>query len=92
MRIVDRLMHWESSAELIGVLIGLGVLSYIGATWMLAFWSQGRYVVAAAVVLAALVLAILALARMPLALMLVFGGAAVSIAAFVSGHLNLFLP
>jgi hypothetical protein len=92
MRFFERLMDWESRAEFIGVICGLGVLGYICTTWILALWGRGNYVVATTASLAGFLLSLLALARVPIALVLIFGAAAVAIAAFLSGHLNIFLP
>lgn len=92
MKLLERLLELESAAEFIGVICGLGVLGYIGTTWVLALWSLGSYAIAIAVSLTGAALALLALARKPIALILVFGAAAISIVAFLSGHLGILLP
>lgn len=92
MKFLDRLMEWETIVYFIGVIAGLGILGYIVSDWFISFWSRGSY--AAAVILAAagIFLAGLALVRVPVALIIVFGGAAISATAFFTGHLNLLLP
>lgn len=92
MKLLERLMDLESTAEFIGVICGLGVLGYVGTTWVLAFWSRGNYTVAITASLAGILLALLSLLRIPVALVLLFGAAAISIAAFLSGHLGILLP
>ena len=92
MRLLERFMDWESAAEFIGVICGLGVLGYMCTTWVLALWSRGNHAVAITASLAGVLLTLLALARIPIALVLVFGAAAISIVAFLSGHLGMLLP
>ena len=41
MKILERLLELENAAEFIGVICGLGILGYIGTTWVLALWSLG---------------------------------------------------
>jgi hypothetical protein len=92
MRFLERLMDWESTVYFVGAIAGLGVIGYIVSNWFLAFWSHGSYAAALALIVAGIFLADLALVRVPMALIVVFGGAAVSATAFFSGHLNLLLP
>ncbi len=92
MRFLERLMDWESTAYFFGVIAGIAVVGYVVSNWFLAFWSRGSYAAALAFSLAGILLAGLAMARVPIALIVVFGGAAVSATAFFSGHLNLLLP
>ena len=92
MRLFERFTDWESTAEFIGVICGLGVLGYICTTWVGALWTRGDYAVAITASLAEILLALLALARISIALVLVFGAAAISIVAFLSGHLGSLLP
>lgn len=92
MKFLERLADLDGTVEFIAVICGLGVLGYICTTWVLAFWGRGNYAIAAVVSVAGILLTLLALARIPVALVLVFGGAAVSIVAFLTGHLNIFLP
>lgn len=92
MKIFERLLELENSAEFIAVICGLGFLGYIGTTWVLALWSLGSYAVAITVSLAGAVLALLALLRIPIALIIVFGAAATSIVAFLAGQLGVLLP
>lgn len=92
MRFLERLMDWESIAYFIGAISGFGFIGYIVSNWFLAFWSHGSYAAALALLVVGILLAGLALVRVPIALIVVFGGAAVSAMAFFSGHLNLFLP
>lgn len=92
MKFLERFANWNSTAEFIGVICGLGILAYICTTWIMAFWSRGNYAIAATATVAGILLALLALVRIPVALVLVFGGASVSIVAFLAGHLSIFLP
>lgn len=92
MKLFERFTDWESTAEFIGVICGLGVFGYIGATWVLVLWSRGSYAIAITASLAGVVLTLLALARIPIALILVFGAATISIAAFLSGYFGILLP
>jgi hypothetical protein len=92
MKLFERIIDWESTAEFVGVICGLGVLGYIGATWVMLLWSRGSYAIAITASVTGVVLTLLALARIPIALILVFGAAAISIVAFLSGHLGIFLP
>ena len=92
MKLFERFTDWEGTAEFIGVICGLGVLGYVGTTWVLALWSRGNYAIAITASLAGILLSLLALLRIPVALVLLFGAAAISIAAFLSGHLGILLP
>lgn len=92
MKLLKCLLELEGTAEFIGVICGLGVLGYIGTTWVLALWSLGSYAVAITVSVSGAALPLLVLARIPVALILVFGAAVISIVAFLSGHLGILLP
>jgi hypothetical protein len=92
MRLLERFLEWESTAEFIAVICGLGILGYICTTWVLALWGRGSHAVAITASLAGILLTLLALARIPIALVLVFGAASISIVAFLSGYLGVLLP
>ncbi|MPQ55915.1 hypothetical protein [Duganella sp. FT27W] len=92
MKILERLLELENAAEFIGVICGLGILGYIGTTWVLALWSLGSYAIAVTASIAGAALALLALVRIPIALIIVFGAAAISIVAFLAGQLGILLP
>jgi uncharacterized SAM-binding protein YcdF (DUF218 family) len=92
MRYLERLMDWEGTVDFICVIAGLGVIGYIVSNWFLEFWTHGSYAAALTLLVTGTLLAGLAVVRVPIALIVVFGGAAVSITAFFSGHLNLLLP
>lgn len=70
----------------------MGVLGYISTPWVLSLCGGGELHIAIAVSPAGVSLTLSALARIHVALVLVFGGAAVSIVAFLTGHLSIFLP
>ena len=92
MKLLDRFTDWQTTAEFIGVICGLGVLGYICTTCVMALWSRGNYAVALTVSLAGMLLTVLALARIPIALVLLFGAASTAMVAFLLGHLGILLP
>lgn len=91
-RIAKAVAAWEGLAFLLSLVLGVAVLAYVVATWVLHFARQGDFVLAAATLVTSVIAATLAALRVPLALLLVFGGAAVAGAALVFGAMDVLLP
>jgi len=93
---LDRIAGFVGSLEGLGLLItviaGIGVLGYIGVSWLIHFVSHAHYLAASAAGLVGLLAIGAALARIPAALILVFGSAAVCGTALLSGYGSMILP
>ncbi|MCW5625640.1 MAG: hypothetical protein KIT73_13080 [Burkholderiales bacterium] len=70
----------------------VGLLGYVGMSWLSHLASAGQYVLALAVAGALLVAAATALLRIPVAQMVVLGSAVACGAGFLLGYGNVFLP
>lgn len=88
----DRAFEWDALIQLFGVVAGLGCLGYLFSAWLQEFLLRSSYISAIILAMAGLVLAGLSLARIPVALVILLGGAIVSVIAFLGGNLHLLLP
>ena len=91
-RLAKAAMAWEGLGFLISLVLGLGVLAFVVAEWVLHFVRDGRFFLAAATLVPSVLVGVFAIVRAPLALLLLFGSAAVTGVAFLSGAINVLLP
>ncbi|WP_227814066.1 hypothetical protein [Nitrogeniibacter aestuarii] len=74
------------------VVSGVGLLGYIGVSWLVHFVAHAQYLVASVAALLGLLAVATAFSRIPAALIVVVGGAVVCATAFLSGYGNVLLP
>jgi hypothetical protein len=93
---ISRTANFVSDLESLGffltLVIGVGLLGYLGVSWLYHLANSGQYFVALAVAALLFVSVALALLRIPLAQILVLGSAIVCGTAFLLGYGNLLLP
>jgi len=93
---LDRIAGLVGSLEGLGLLVtvvaGVGVLGYVGVSWLIHLVGHAQYLVASTAGLLGLLAIGAAFARIPAAQIVVFGGAAVCGTAFLSGYGSVLLP
>jgi len=93
---LDRIAGFVGTLEGLGLLVtviaGVGVLGYVGVSWLTHFVGHAQYLAAGAAGLLGFLAMAAAFARIPAALIVVFGGAAVCGTAFLSGYGSVLLP
>jgi len=93
---VDQIAGVAGTLEGLGlfvtVIAGVGLLGYVGVSWLVHFVAHTQYLAASAAGLLGLLAVAAAFARIPAALIVVFGGAAVCGTAFLSGYGDVLLP
>ncbi|MEO5793448.1 MAG: hypothetical protein ABIP34_00050 [Rhodoferax sp.] len=83
---------WEFFGIVTTVLLGVGGVGYVGATWLMHFISIEQYVSAALLVVTVTIFSGLAALRIPAAQYFFFGSVAVIGTAFLSGAIGVLLP
>lgn len=93
---ISRIANFVSDLESLGffltLIIGVGLLGYLGVSWLFHLANSGQYFVALAVASLLFVSVALALLRIPLAQIIVLGSAIVCGTAFLLGYGNVLLP
>ena len=93
---ISRIANFVSDLESLGffltLIIGVGLLGYLGVSWLYLLANSGQYFVALAVAGLLFVSVALALLRIPLAKILVLGSAIICGTAFLLGYGSVLLP
>lgn len=93
---ISRLARFVGDLEglgfLVTLIIGVGLLGYVGMSWLSHLASTGQYELALAVAGSLLAAVVTALLRIPLAQIFVLGSAMVCGTAFLLGYGNVLLP
>jgi hypothetical protein len=91
-RIANFVADLESLGFFLTLLVGVGLLGYLGVSWLFHLGNSGQYLVAIAVGGLLFGSVAMALLRIPLAQIVVLGSAIVCGTAFVLGYGNVLLP
>lgn len=91
-RIANFVTDLESLGFLLTLIIGIGLLGYLGVSWLFHLATSGQYLVALIVAVFLFGSVTTALLRIPLAQVLVLGSAIVCGTAFLLGYGNALLP
>jgi len=91
-RIANFVSDLESLGFLLTLLFGIGLLGYLGVSWLFHLANSGQYLVAFLVAGLLFASVAMALLRIPLAQISVLGCAIVCGTAFLLGYGNVLLP
>lgn len=91
-RISNLVTAWDGLWLILTVIAGVGLLGYVGVTWLIYLVGEGRYLFAAVVSALLLVSISGALLRIQVARIAVLGGAVICGTAFLMGYGNALLP
>lgn len=91
-KVVDAITSLEGLAFLATLVVGVGLLGYVGTAWLVHFSRAGQYFAAIAVAAVSLAVSALALVRVPLAQTFVLGGAIFCGTAFILGYGHTITP
>lgn len=91
-RIANLVGNLEGLSLLFTVIAGVGLLGYVGFTWLIYLVGQGQYLIAVSISLLSLPLVAGAFLRIPIAQIVVFGCAVICGTAFLMGYGNVLLP
>lgn len=91
-KVVDAITSLEDLAFLATLVVGVGLLGYVGTAWLVHFSRAGQYFAAIAVAAVSLAVSALALVRVPLAQTFVLGGAIFCGTAFILGYGHTITP
>lgn len=91
-RIANLISDLEGLWFFLTLIIGIGVLGYVGVSWLLHLANSGHYLVTFTVAALLLFSVALAFLRIPMAQIIVLGGAIICGTAFVLGYGNALLP
>ena len=93
---ISRIANFVSNLEGLGfvftLIVGVGLLGYVGLSWLFYLANSGQYLVALAVASLILTAITMALLRIPVAQILVLGSSIVCGTAFSLGYSNVLLP
>lgn len=93
---ISRIANFVSALEGLGfflaLIIGVGLLGYLGVSWLIHWVASGRYFVALAVAGLLFGSVAMAMLRMPIAQIIVLGSAITCSTAFFLGYGNALLP
>ena len=90
--IADFSVALEAIGVVFSLLIGLGVLGFVGFSWLSHFLQSGHFLLAGLVALVLIPISLAAFARSYTAIAVLLGAAAICGVAFLSGAGNLLLP
>jgi len=91
-RIANLVTAWDGLWLILTVIAGVGLLGYVGVTWLIYLVGEGRYLFTAAVSALLLVSVSGVLLRIQAAQIAVLGGAVICGTAFLMGYGNALLP
>lgn len=85
-RLCDAYLALEGFWFLVQVTLGLGCIAYVGASWLLYWLQEGRYMLALCAAISASLLTVAAIGRIPIALTILFGVSVMLGVLFTSGN------
>ena len=88
----DAYLSLEGFWLLVQIVLGLGCIGYVGASWFLYWLHDGRYFLAFFASISVGLLTVAAIVRIPVALGIVFGVAVMLGVMFASGNGDAVLP
>lgn len=91
-KVADFVSSLEGLALLATVVVGVGLLGYVGVLWLLYFFRAGQYVAAVSALGLSLAVTALAFFRVPLAQVVLFGSAVIVGTAFLLGYGHILTP
>jgi hypothetical protein len=93
---VSRILDFFSSIDglviFLTVVAGIGLLGYVGASWLIYLVGQSQYFFAAGICGVTILLAATSIARVPAALIVLFGSAMACGTGFLLGYSHVFMP
>ena len=91
-RLWDAYLSLDGLWLLVQIVLGLGCIGYIGASWLLHWLHDGRYFLALFASISLGLLTAAAIVRIPIALAIVFGAAMMFGVMFATGNGDAVLP